>query len=277
MKHRLRVYYANVNNMGDKLNGLIMKNVFGYEIVRCTPLTCELSGIGSGLGHFMLSDKKHIAMAEKCSGILFPETYIWSTGFIENKENLSGLYRKKIVFRAVRGELSKAIIQQLTGKRIDIPTGDGGLLASLTLNKKKEKRYDVGIIAHYKEQQHPAFKKLCEQFPGSIFINVKKEPLNVIEEISRCECIISSSLHGLIIADSLGIPNIHLHVTDALLGDGFKFDDYYSSFGLKHKFLDWNQEKLISLYQVYDRYEISGQAVEQKKEELIKAFPFKER
>ncbi|MGN0295394.1 MAG: polysaccharide pyruvyl transferase family protein [Lachnospiraceae bacterium] len=262
--------------MGDKLNRLIMKRVFGYEIVRCTPLTCELSGIGSGLGHFMLSDKKYIAMAEKCTGILFPETYIWSTGFIENKKKLSGLYREKITFQAVRGELSKAIVQQLTGKKLDIPTGDGGLLASLTVDKTIRKKYNVGIIPHYKEQEHPAFRKLCDQFSGSVCIDVKKEPLDVITEIGQCECIISSSLHGLIIADSMGIPNIHIHVTDTLLGDGFKFDDYYSAFGLKHKFIDWECEKITSLYQVYDRYEISSDAVDQKKKELIKVFPFAE-
>lgn len=276
MKRRLRVYYANVNNMGDKLNGLIMKKVFGCEIMRCTPLTCELSGIGSGLGHFMLSDKKHIALAEKCTGRLFPETYIWSTGFIEKKKMLSELYRKNMIFQAVRGEFSKEIIQKLTGKKLDIPTGDGGLLASLTLEQVPGKKYNVGIIAHYKEQTHPVFQQLCEQFPKSVFIDVKKEPLDVITQIAQCECIISSSLHGLIIADSLKIPNIHIHVTDALLGDGFKFEDYYSSFGMEHQFINLQYEKIHSLYQVYDWYRVPDKMVEQKKEELIRAFPFAE-
>ena len=63
--------------------------------------------------------------------------------------------------------------------------------------------------------------------------------------ISECECIISSSLHGLIIADSFLIPNQMVHLTDKLYGDGFKFDDYYSNFDINPQIFDLNKSNLI--------------------------------
>ena len=43
-----------------------------------------------------------------------------------------------------------------------------------------------------------------------------------------CICILSSSLHWLIFADSLGIPNRRIVLSDEIIGGDLKFDDYYS-------------------------------------------------
>lgn len=43
-----------------------------------------------------------------------------------------------------------------------------------------------------------------------------------------CKCILSSSLHGLIFADALGIPNRRIVLSDEIIGGDLKFDDYYS-------------------------------------------------
>ena len=106
-------------------------------------------------------------------------------------------------------------------------------------------------------------------------IDVQDTPQNVVEKIAKCKTIISSSLHGLIIADSLGIPNVHVVVTDKLLGDGFKFDDYYSSYGLEHNYINLKQESIENLNQVVDMYKVNFEVVEKKKQELIECFPFK--
>lgn len=40
----------------------------------------------------------------------------------------------------------------------------------------------------------------------------------------------STSLHGLIVADSYGIPNAWIKQPQDIGGNGYKFDDYYSAF-----------------------------------------------
>ena len=274
MRDTLKVYYAKVPNMGDLLNVMIIEQLFGYRVKRNTFLTGELSAIGSGLGQFTLRDNPFLACAEKIAGLLFPTVTVWGTGFVCYKDKDTPFYRKDMRFAAVRGELSKARVENILGKKLDIPTGDAGILASYLLKEKVDKKYAVGIIAHYKEQDEPIFQKLAETYPKSLYIDVRQTPDSVIPQIASCECIISSSLHGLIIADSLGIPNIHIKVSDKLLGDGFKFDDYYSAYHLKHPMINLNKENLPTLDWVKDNYSITKEMVETTKQNMIQSFPF---
>ena len=274
MRESLNVYYAKVPNMGDLLNVAIIERLFGYKVNRHTFLTGELSAIGSGLGQFTLRDNLILAMAERISGFLFPTVTIWGSGFVCYKEKDNPFYRRNMRFAAVRGELSKKRVEKILGREMDIPTGDAGILASYLLTEPVEKNYQVGIIAHYKEQDEPIFQELVNTYPQSLFIDVRQTPDAVIRQIASCECIISSSLHGLIIADSLGIPNIHIKVSDKLLGDGFKFDDYYSAYHLKHPMIDIKKENIPSLEWVKEHYPITKEMVETVKRNMIQSFPF---
>lgn len=259
--------------MGDRLNTLIMKRVFGYTITRHTPLTCELSGIGSGLGQFTYANTPWISAVEHITGKLWPETYVWGTGFIEYGITNS-FYRKKMRFAAVRGKLSQQCAEAILGEKISCVLGDGGILSDQLLVRKPRKIYNCGIVAHYKEQNHLAFAEVAGQIPKSIMIDVRSDPIEVIQDIAKCECIISSSLHALVVADSLGIPNIHLEVSDAMLGDGFKYDDYYSSFGVVHRPWKYYPGMRVNLDDVYRGYLILPSMTDFQKSEMIRAFPF---
>lgn len=274
MKDSLNVYYAKVPNMGDILNVMIIENLFGYKVKRHTFLTGELSAIGSGLGQFTLRDNPFVAFVQKIVGFLYPTVYIWGTGFISYKDKDTSFYRKNMHFIAVRGMLSKSRVEKLVGKELNIPMGDAGILSSLLIKNKIEKKYKVGIIAHFKEQDEPVFRRLVSHYDNSIFIDVKQHPSIVIRQIAECEHIISSSLHGLIIADSFNIPNVHIMVSDRLLGDGYKFDDYYSAYNVSHKYVDLNKEDFPSLDYIKDNYKITPEMVEKKKKEMMDCFPF---
>ena len=54
----------------------------------------------------------------------------------------------------------------------------------------------------------------------------------VIDEITESNLVISSSLHGIIIAEAYGVPAIWLHNNECSQ-DAFKFLDYYYSMGRK--------------------------------------------
>lgn len=275
MKKLLKVYYVTFPNMGDILNEMIIENLFGFKVKKHTPLTGELSAIGSGLGLFTLHGGLRSRLKQKFYGLLFPSVSIWGTGFISYEKKDSTFYRRKIRFAAVRGQLSKKRVETIIGQKLDIPTGDAGILSSYLISTPSVKKHKVGIISHFREQDDPVWKELLNNYDNSIFIDVLQHPSIVIPQIAECEYVISSSLHGLIIADSFNIPNIHIVVTDKLLGDGFKFDDYYSAYGIEHPYLDMKKDAFPTLEWIKTNYKITQDMVEKMKIEMIKSFPFK--
>jgi len=112
---------------------------------------------------------------------------------------------------------------------------------------------------------------------GSKLIDLRDEPHHVIEQIAQSELVISSSLHGLIVADSFRVPNLHLVVTNELLGDGFKFDDYYSIYDIPHNYVRFNEINDISKIpeMITDSYRITDKMVSEMQRDMIEAFPFK--
>jgi pyruvyltransferase len=129
-----------------------------------------------------------------------------------------------------------AVRGQLTAERIGAPPGtvlgDPGILAS-TLVKRPRTSQTVGLIPHYVDQEHPAVAQLLRNYPKEIrVIDVRRPPVVVFRDIASCEHILSSSLHGLITADSFGIRSRWLHFSDNVIGQGFKFHDYFSSIGV---------------------------------------------
>ncbi len=271
----LKTYFITYPNMGDALNILIFEKVFGYTPVRRTPISCDISGIGSGLGKFCYADKTWLRLAEHVTGKIFRKTYIWGTGFLEYRDADRPFFRQNMIFCATRGELSKKRAEKLLGKELDIPTCDGGILASELVDGDIEKKYKVGIIPHIKEQKEPEFQALHKQFEDSVIIDLLEDPLEVVKTMASCEYIISSSLHGLIVADSFHIPNIHVKVTNNMMGDGFKFDDYYSGYGIEHK--QFKAGEITSTGFIDDHYEIACDVVERKKREMKEVFPYKRR
>jgi len=275
MTKTINLYYKKLPNMGDLLNPLIVKEVFGFESKHNTFLTCEMSGIGSGLESFLLADKFTKRAAQKLTAPFLGEVHIWGTGFIRENINESYFYRKNTNFHAVRGELSKAKVERIIGRKLNIPTGDAGLLADRLVKRKLTKKYSVGVIPHFREQDNPIFAQIKSMHPNSIMIDLRDDPVTVVEQIAECDVIISSSLHGLIVADAFGVPNVHIVVTDNLKGDGFKFKDYYSSFNVEYRPINLNNEPIPTVKDVIDRYQITEAMVEKKKRELIASFPFK--
>jgi len=280
MKKVIKTYYANLQNMGDLLNELLIRDVFNQELKRHNPASSELSCIGSGMDCFMSSNRVYPAwysMALRARSMFTPwENNVWCTGFIF-KETQDRPFIRKMNFRAVRGEMTKSRVEKIIGKKLDIPTGDGGILAPYLFSKPIPKKHAVGVIAHFHEQEHPAFKRVLEAHKDSVFINLRDDPLTVVRQIAECEIVISSSLHGLIVADSFGIPSQWIEVTDVLKGDGFKFYDYYSAFGVVPTPILMGDASVPAptVNHVIDNYKIDRNLMLDKQKQIYNAFPFR--
>lgn len=96
-----------------------------------------------------------------------------------------------------------------------------------------------------------------------------------LKEISQCKYIISTSPHGLIIADSHEIPNCWCEVSDKILGNNFKFHDYFSSFGTNREVFDLREGIMPDIDKDFKCNFQSINQVYKKQQELTDAFPFK--
>ena len=87
------------------------------------------------------------------------------------------------------------------------------------------------MIPHVDDLDNPMIFDLASKYKDVkiIKLNKYKHWHNIIDEINQCEYIISSSLHGLIVADAYGIPNTWVEFSEKTLWQRFKFQDYYSS------------------------------------------------
>lgn len=269
-----KVVYPKIPNMGDLLNKDMLEDIFNIEVKHSTLHNCNLIAIGSTLDHTQYSTDTKIRIKQKIGCIFCNNVHIWGTGFIRsNPAKDTGFIYKNVFIHATRGELTRKRLEKVLDKKLDVPTGDGGLLAQNWIGNYPDKKYKIGIIPHFKEQDHPAVKKLLESYENSTLIDLKDTPKSVVEKIGECEYIISSSLHGMIVADSFHIPNMHIIFNNKMFGDGNKYNDYLSAFGLTHTPFDCSNGEIPSLNEIKNNYKISAEQVEIKKQQLFDCFP----
>ena len=273
-----RIYYPSIPNMGDRLNKVMLEDLFGIEVIQTPFFKSNMSAIGSSLEKLLWSESAKTRLKQGVRYAFAPkERYVWGTGFLSSdicKE--SALIFKNTHFCAIRGELSKKRIEDIIGEKLNIPTGDGGLLAERWLGSDAKKKYSIGIIPHFKEQDHPLLKSIAGSYKDSVIIDLTDEPRSVVKKISECNTVLSSSLHGLIVSDSFHIPNMHMMLyqyEERMLGDGFKFRDYYSAYGTEDKPVFMENGEWPSVDGIVNSYGIDPKMVEKKKNQLYGCFP----
>jgi pyruvyltransferase len=147
-----------------------------------------------------------------------PGSTVIGSGMIRKGEEANPLVK----WRSVRGPLTRANVIRCGGECPEI-YGDPALMLPLFC-EPSEKKHKVGLIPHYQD-----YRKVKSMYPNHHVIDlVSKDPLRVAREISSCEKVISSSLHGIIASHAYGIPAARV-VFSRLHGDGSKFEDYAAS------------------------------------------------
>lgn len=182
-----------LHNFGDELGWHILKKM-GHKINRVALANADLITSGTILD---MADKR---AKDGCT--------IWGSGIGWEHDIMN---RFNVI--ALRGKISA------TSLGFDGVLGDPGLLVSRFWPKQPTK-YGVGVVRHYVDKR---------EFPWADIVIDATEPVNqVIDKISSCATICSSSLHGLIVADSFGIPTMRLDHPEVISGD-IKWSDYQSA------------------------------------------------
>jgi len=205
-------------NFGDEITPRIVEMVSGRAVEHAPTASCALVALGSVLDQ-ALGD---YARAKRTDPLA-----VWGTGFM--RPRTAQPLAPAIRIHALRGPLTRCGIEAASG----VALGDPGLLANeLFAHLPATKTHRIGLIAHKNEKGRPEFAELAATLPGCRRINVTaSDPDEVAAAIKGSDFVLSSSLHGLIVADAFGVPNAWLKVSEIHPATEFKFYDYGASVG----------------------------------------------
>jgi pyruvyltransferase len=174
-------------NFGDALSKGVVSYVLSRDVVWASENNCDLFGIGSIL-HRADSVRKRDT-----------RPIAWGSG---HTKAVSADIASRVDIIAVRGPITASYLNLKS-----IVQGDPGLFASNLIGILPEKKYRFGILPNH-AQRRDVFRPRKDQSTEVLLIDPSTtDYLSVIQAVASCEVILSSSLHGLIVADSLGIPN----------------------------------------------------------------------
>jgi len=207
-------FWCQERNFGDRLAPVLTRH---YGLIPVyTPVfeSCRLVSIGSNLD-------------------IVPDSYrgaILGGGFL-HETSRRAFANANIL--ALRGRLSARAITPTYRGRL----GDPGIIVDRIYRRElatAEKRWRMGIVPHYKDDDHPSVRQLHDRHRDEVtVIDVRRPPRTVVLQIAACRHVVSSSLHGLVVAHSLGIPATPATFSGGLRGGTFKFRDYYSAYDVE--------------------------------------------
>lgn len=234
-------------NFGDDINLFIVEYLSGKKVI---PYRFSILAK-------LFNRPKFMCIGSVITMFDLNNTTIWGSGVLSSKFMLKN---QPVKVCAVRGPLSQ---KYLIEKGIDCPDvyGDPALLLPTIYNPSVSKKYKIGIVAHYLDHRNKALSLILSQYPDEIlFINVANYGSwkKYIKDILSCEMVISSSLHGLIVADAYKVPNIWSEFDFKMDDNGFKFQDYFLSVGKQIKgpiVIDesYSLERLLELKLAYQQ------------------------
>lgn len=237
-------------NFGDSISPLIVAAVSGKEVVHRTIPLCDVTAIGSVLDTVVRKQWQRELL------LRLNRVKVWGSGFLKPKRIQH--HRRLDVF-AVRGPLTR---DAMNLKR-DLPIGDPALLID-RIAKKVKKSYRWGIIPHYIDYNENIISDIHKSTPNSRIIDMKDPDLiQTVRAIGSCDFVVSSSLHGVIVADALGVPHVWTKITGNVRYADWKFSDYFMSVDRSppapvplvedlrtiEKFADLSNRKIIELRQ----------------------------
>ena len=178
--------------------------------------------------------KKHLLTVGSGSVKSYQNMTVWGSGV---ERELPQMFRRifqrswfrKLDIRAVRGPLSRDYLMKLGHKCPEV-YGDPAILMPLIYSGTGEdKKYDVSIIPQLVTE-----KGIREKYPKAHIISMNTNDYKgVIDQIVQSKLIVSSSLHGVILADAYGVPSVWYRGLGKDID--FKYLDYYASTGRKPK------------------------------------------
>jgi pyruvyltransferase len=246
-------YWRGVPNFGDRLAMPLLARFSDVEAKWSPVGEAQLTATGSVLEHIPVG---------------------WGGCVIGSGKLREGsrLHLERAEIMAVRGPLTARSIG-----RPDCVIGDPALLADeLVMVRTRDIR--LGLVPHWSDvllARRPEFQRY-----HPVVINVRDDPLAVVRLIGRCQKVVTSSLHGLIVADAFGIPRrFELAARCDSEGGLFKFRDYSASIGMPFRIGETQQanrcvveDRKSELFDVFAEF---GKLYHASREKITLLVPFR--
>lgn len=195
------------------------------------------------------------------------DAVIWGSGLqsFESLKNIARARYRKLDVRAVRGPLTRQALMSC-GQRCPEVYGDPGILMpyiySPTNVVKKDK---IILINHYTAKDLPMVT--CGN-PLDILDIETADYQPFIDTLCSAKKVISSSLHGIILAESYGIPSVFL-LRDTSNKEILKYYDWYFSTNRYSVKTALSIEEALSMKPMQ-----LPENLEEMREKLIQQFPY---
>lgn len=245
--------FLSSRNFGDAVNNRFFTLLSGKKI--------QSLSVGSGKPHFLGTG----SIFKLCN----TKSIIVGTGFISENDDVgrgnwskpytNKVYRKPQQIISVRGPKTR---EKLIKMGLDCPTNYGDPLILFPLVYEKFTTNNggrVGIIPHYVDKGSSNVNILTNAIKGKghdvIHINilVGSNFENFINNINRCDTIISSSLHGVILGLVYGKKTIFTEFSNKVVGNKFKFYDFFESLKIKYDIPNYNDANILDKYIRFDK------------------------
>lgn len=244
-------YWTGVDNLGDALAPAI----YAWMLQK------------NGLSTTLKTKKKYVHLLTVGSVLgedVFDAT-VWGSGIhkIEAINQIRVVKRiRKLDIRAVRGPVTRAVLKE-DGYDCPAVYGDPAILLPNIYHPgvRSEAKYEVGLIRHFREAEN--FEDAVDDLHKIDVVTT--DYMAFVDELLKCRKVISSSLHGIILAESYGIPAVFL--VEGIGEELIKFYDWYFSTGR------YTVKIARSLKEALSMEPMPLPQLEEMREKLIDCFP----
>ena len=191
------------SNFGDDINPWLFKTISNQNC------------------HWKDTNGFHLLGAGSIASKSTKKSAIIGSGFLSPEQRTK--FEKPFHCFSLRGKLSSELIK-ITPQFF----GDPVSLIDLLLPISTKSSDLIGYVPHVTELNSRYVREIAKLINVKI-IDVRRNALEVVKEITSCGKIASQSLHGLIVADAYQIPSTWVHPSTEMIGQDFKFKDYFTS------------------------------------------------
>lgn len=206
-------YWWEKPNLGDELSHIIVEYMLG---VRNIPINKVVKG------------RKHLYAVGSIITAGIQDCTVWGSGVL-SANMLNRVKGRNLDVRSIRGPISRILLVDMGYEVPEIYGDPVILLPEIYSPQKIVKKYKYGVVIH-KDQKlsRPCDKQFLIR-NDVLLIDIRtRDYKSFVDSVVSCEKIISSSLHGIIISESYGIPALmHMPTTEPLL----KYSDWYYGTG----------------------------------------------